>query len=61
MFGTMWASVVFQFLVHFKISNVCTLEIDEFETDDMPLRYSAERFGRPQRNSEMKILILLYN
>ena len=29
MFGTIWASVVFQFLVHFKTSNVCALEIDE--------------------------------
>ena len=27
--GTIWASVVFQFLVHFKISTVCASEIDE--------------------------------
>ena len=35
--------------------------MDWLETDDMPLRHSTEGLKRPQKNSEMKILILLYN
>ena len=62
MFGTIWASVVFQFLVHFKTSNVCALEIDELTQNWWhALKIFSWGVWIPQRNSEMKILILLYN